>query len=203
VAVEAALILPLLLAMLFGIVDLSFMIRDDIALTSATREGSRVAAAEADAGPGTCETGLGAPPCAPANTPALAQDAADAVQSSGSALPKGEIDYILIYKANDKGYPGATGSTTMPTVCPANCVKFVWRDTAGKFRYDSGTWVSTTINACANDPLADTLGIYLHATHKFVTGIIGSSTSLDDRTIMKFEPLPVESCKSTSPVPHP
>ena len=54
IAVEAALVLPLLIAMMFGIVELSLMVRDDIAMTSATRAGARVAAAAAGAGPGTC-----------------------------------------------------------------------------------------------------------------------------------------------------
>ena len=123
-------------------------------------------------------------------------------------MPKGQIDYILIYKANDKGFPGANGISTMPAtgVCPANCVKFVWRTnvTPNAFRYNSGAWDSKSINACVNDSTADTLGIYMHATHDFLTGFIGlSSASLEDRSVMKFEPLPWDTCKPGASPPHP
>ena len=94
--------------------------------------------------------GPGAPPCAPANVPALAQLAADAVQRAGSAMPVDQIEYILVYKANASGYPGADSNHDMPTSCAGftNCVRFKWRDAENKFRYHSGTWNSSTINAC-------------------------------------------------------
>jgi hypothetical protein len=70
----------------------------------------------------------------PARDPALAQLAADAIQREGSAMPANQINYILVYKANSKGYP-CTSTTctdtnkTMPTTCSgyASCVKFVWQ----------------------------------------------------------------------------
>ncbi|MET1059025.1 MAG: TadE/TadG family type IV pilus assembly protein [Nocardioides sp.] len=203
VAVEAALVLPILVLILFGIIEYSLVFRDSLSITSATRQGARVASAAADAGPGVCETGPTAPPCAPAGTPALAQAAADAIQRAGSAMPKDTIDYILVYKANNKGFPGAAGNTTMPTSCAgyASCVMFVWRPSADAFRYQSGTWDSRTINACVNE--SDTLGVYMHATHDMVSGFFGQTKTLQDRAVMKFEPLPEDSCKSTRPVPHP
>ena len=203
VAVEFALVLPVLLTMLLGIVEVSFLMKDSVALTSAARQGARVASSAADAGPGTCETGPEAPPCAPTNTPALAQAAADAIQRAGSAMPKDSIDYILIYKANDRGFPGANGSTTMPTSCGGitSCVMFTWRDSADAFRYQSGAWNSKTINACVNE--SDTLGVYMRATHDQLTGLFGDTQQLEDRAVMKFEPLPEDICKSTRPNPHP
>jgi hypothetical protein len=203
VAVEAALVLPILLVIMLGIVEYALVFRDNIALTSATRQGARVASAAADAGPGVCETGPTAPPCAPTSTPALAQAAADAIQRAGKALPEDSIDYILVYKANTQGFPGADGNTTMPTSCAgvSNCVMFVWRASANAFRYQSGAWNSTTINACVNE--SDTLGVYMHATHDMMTGIFGDTEDVSDRAVMKFEPLPEDTCKSTRPNPHP
>ncbi len=202
VAVETALVMPLLLAVLFGIVEVSLLIRDHVAVTSAVRVGSRIASASADAGPGTCETGPTAPPCTSASSPALAQAAADAIQRAGSAMPHDSIDYILVYKANAQGFPGAAGNTTMPADCsgvPA-CVRFVWRDSANAFRYAGGAWDSKSINACVNE--SDTLGVYMRATHKGVTGIFGSSIGLADRSVMKFEPLSEDSCKPGTPAAH-
>jgi hypothetical protein len=202
VAVEAALVVPILAMMLFGIIEVTMLVRDDLALTSASRTGARVASAAAGAGPGTCETGPDAPPCTSASSPALAQAAADAIQRAGSAMPKDAIDYILVYRANSAGLPGAEGSTTMPSSCAgvSNCVQFVWRDSADAFRYASGAWDSRTIDGCVNE--SDTLGVYIHATHKTVTGLFGS-IGLADRAVMKFEPLSDDTCKSTRPHPHP
>jgi hypothetical protein len=202
VAVEAALVMPLILAVLFGIVEVSLLIRDHVAVTSAVRVGSRIASASAGAGPGVCETGPTAPPCTTTSSPALAQAAADAIQRAGSAMPHDSIDYILVYKANAQGYPGANGNTTMPSSCSgyANCVQFVWRDTSNAFRYAGGAWDSKSINACVNE--SDTLGIHMKATHRGVTGIFGASVGLADRSVMKFEPLSEDSCKPGTPAAH-
>ncbi len=193
---------PVLLGVLFGIVEMSLLLKDDVAVGSAVRVGSRIASASADAGPGVCETGPTAPPCSPASSPALAQAAADAIQRAGTAMPQDQIDYVLVYKANDKGYPGANGSTFMPTSCAGvtSCVKFVWRPSVGAFRYSDGSWSSASINACVNE--SDAVGVYLQATHKFVTGIFGSSMGLSDRAVMKFEPLTNDSCKPGTPTAH-
>lgn len=202
VAVEAALVMPILALMLFGIIEVTLLIRDDVALTSASRTGARVASAAAGAGPGICETGPQAPPCTSASSPALAQAAADAIQRAGSAMPKDAIDYLLVYRANSAGYPGGEGNTRMPSSCAGivACVKFVWRDSANKFRYDSGSWDSRTIDGCVNE--SDSLGVYLRATHKAVVGLFGN-VALSDRAVMRFEPLSDDTCKSTRPHPHP
>ena len=150
VALEAALTFPILLLILLGIIELTFLMRDHAVVVSDTRLGARIASTGANAGVGTCPTGAGAPPCVPANVPALAQAAADAVQRAGSAMPVDQIEYLLVYKANASGFPGADSNTTMPTSCSgfSNCVMFKWRPTENKFRYNSGSWISSTINAC-------------------------------------------------------
>jgi hypothetical protein len=203
VAVETALVMPLILAVLFGIVEVSLLIRDHVAITSAVRVGARIASASPGAGAGICETGPTAPPCTSTSSPALAQAAADAIQRAGSAMPKDSIEYILVYKANVQGFPGAAGNTTMPSSCngiPA-CVRFVWRDDANAFRYAGGAWDSKSINACLNE--SDTLGVHMQASHKGVTGIFGGSIGLADRSVMKFEPLSNDSCSADSLYPHP
>ena len=199
-AVEAALVLPILFTVMFGIVDLSLLVRDEISTTSAARVAARIAATGAGAGPGTCATGADAPPCTPQSSPALAQAAADAIQRSGMSMPKDSIDYILVYKANDKGYPGADGNTTMPTSCAGyqNCVLFTWRDADDKFRFNSGAWASTSINGCLNQ--SDLVGVYLHASHTWASGIFGSTVGVDDRAVSRFEPLDPQTC---APDAHP
>lgn len=199
VAVEAALVLPLLVLLVFGIIEFSFLLRDYAGVSSLVRTGARIASTGADDGPGSCETGAGVPPCTPASTPALAQEAADAIQRSGSATNPDEIQYILVYKANVQGFPGADGNTTMPADCSAtaNCVKFTWRPTLNSFKYASGAWNSATISACfpgsTTYPM-DRVGIYLKATHPMITGLFGTSINMSDRAVMDFEPLATQTC---------
>jgi hypothetical protein len=199
VALEAALTFPILLLILLGIIEFTFLMRDHAVVVSDTRLAARIASTGANAGAGDCETGTGAPPCVPANVPKLAQQAADAIQRAGSAMPVDQIQYLLVYKANAQGYPGADGNTTMPTSCSgvASCVKFVWRPAQNAFRYNSGAWDPKTISACfpgnGTQPL-DRVGIQLVALHKNFTGLFGSSLTLDDHAVMNFEPLPSQMC---------
>ena len=198
-ALEAALTFPILLLVLLGIIELTFLMRDHAVVVSDTRIGARVASTGADAGKGECAQGADAPPCVPESVPALAQEAADAVQRAGSAMPVDQIQHLLVYKANAEGYPGAL--TSMPASCDgvSDCVMFTWRKADDKFRYHSGTWISSTINACfpgtVDNPL-DRVGVALVARHKNFTGLFGSFVTLEDHAVMNFEPLEVQACKS-------
>ena len=197
--------LPILFTMLFGIIELSLLVKDQIAVVSATRIAARVAATGAGAGPGTCNTGgIDPPPCTSGDSPKLAQEAANAIQRSGLSMPKDSIDYILVFKANDRGYPGPNGSTTMPASCAAvleGCVKFRWRDSVDSFDYVDGKWISSTINACLNR--GDQVGIYMHVTHSWVSGLFGDAIGIDDKAVSRFEPLSEISCSPSSLHPHP
>lgn len=197
VVVEAALVTPLLMALLLGIIEMALLMKDDVALTSAVRNGGRIASANAGAGPGGVnEGGDCLSPCSPANAPMFAQIAANAIQSAGTALPKDSIQELWIYKANDKGFPGANGSTAM--TCGTNCVKYKWVPAKDQFRYYSGSWTSSTVNACANStaPPIDVLGVYMLAKHDFVSGFFGKSINIEDHAVFTFEPLPTLTCAS-------
>jgi hypothetical protein len=194
-------VLPVLFTVLFGIVDLSMLVRDEVSTTSATRIAARIAATGAGAGPGTCRTGPDAPTCTPQSSPALAQAAADAIQRSGMSMPKESIDYILIYKANDLGYPGGATNATMPTSCDGvpDCVMFSWVDDGnggGKFRFARGAWDSKSINGCLNE--SDMVGVYMKATHDWASGIFGKSIGVDDRAVSRFEPLDPQTCAANT-----
>jgi hypothetical protein len=199
VAVEAALVIPILCLLVFGMIEFAFVMRDYASVSSMVRTGARIGSTGADHGAGDCDTDVAAPVCSPASTPALAQEAADAVQRSGAVGDPGMINYILVYKANDKGFPGPDGGTTMPSSCSgiSNCVMFSWRPSVGRFRYNSGSWPSTSISACfpgsSGHPM-DRVGVYMNATHSMMTGLFGATVGLRDRAVMDFEPLPTQSC---------
>ena len=183
---------PFIALILFGIIEMSFLMRDVVSVNSVVRTGARIASVSAGAGDGTCEAGSNPPPCSPATAPALAQAAADAIQRAGSAMPPDSIDRVLIFEAGTNGFP--VGRTDL--TCGTNCVTYVWDTVLNKFRYSAGTWDTSQVNACVNDPNRDAVGVALIATHKWITGLFGSPSGfiVTERSVMQFEPLPHEIC---------
>lgn len=197
-AVEFALVSLLLVTLVFGIIEFSLLLRDHVAVTSAVRAGARIASAGAGAGPASCIATNPPVPCTPASAPKLAQDAADAIQRAGSAMPKDSIDELWVYKANAAGLP--IGASSMDTAtCSTDCVTYKWRDAQDRFIYAGGSWSSTSIAACAGGA-TDAVGVYMKATHKFITGMFGASMNVFDRAVMRFEPLPTDMCQANKPI---
>ena len=201
VAVEAAIVTPLLMILVLGIIEMSLMMRDVVSTNSSVRTGARVASSAAGAGPGTCVTTTPPTTCTPATSPQVAQVAADAIQRAGSAMPKDSIEWIIVYSANAHGFPMPSTNTTSYT-CSSKCVKYVWDDGLNKFRFSSGSWSSASINACLNDANRESVGIVMQADHPWVTGLFGDGVTLRERSVMQFEPLPNESCKPGTANPH-
>ena len=195
-AVETALVTPVLLVVLLGIIELPMLIGDHVAVTSAARSGARVAAAAPDSG--SCVPNpADETPCPANGAPNFAQLAADAVARNGTALPVRSIQYVLVYEANDAGYPGT--SSSMPDSCAGatHCVAYRWNETAGAFRYSSGTWDSRTVNACFPSNV-DSVGVRVVAEHDFLSGLLGASLTMSEHVVMNFEPLRAGSCASGS-----
>jgi hypothetical protein len=175
VAVEAALIFPVLVLLIFGTIEFTLLLRDYVTVNSAVRSGARVASAEP-------------------RVATFAQDTADAIERSATAMPKNQIDFIYIYLANNKGFPGANGVTDFGACPGTRCVKYVWNDSLGRFNDDaSGTWPASSINACPGE--AQSVGVYMQATHNAVVGLFGNSWKVSDRAVMQFEPMRPGSCK--------
>ena len=59
-----------------------------------------------------------------------------------------------------------------------------------------------SINACLNDANRESVGIVMQADHPWVTGLFGDGVTLQERSVMQFEPLPNESCKPGTANPH-
>jgi hypothetical protein len=191
-------VVPLLFTLLLGILEMSFLMRDYVSMSSSVRAGARTSAAAADAGPGTCEASLDPPPCTPESVPAFAQAAADSIQRAGTAMPRDDIDWLMVYEAGDNGFPVGQSSLT----CSSNCVIYVWDAGLDRFRYQSGTWASASVNACVNDPGRHVVGVGMQATHRWFTGLFGDGLTMRERTVMQFEPLETDRCKPGTPNAH-
>lgn len=200
VAVEAALVSPLLLILTFGMIEMALLMKDAVAVSSSVRVGARMASTAAGAGPGTCPSGPTT--CTPVKAPKVAQLAADAIQRAGSAMPKDSIQSIQVYRANAAGFPLPDSNSSLD-VCSTDCVTYVWDRVADRFRYSSGQWDSRSINACVNDVAIMSVGVAMKARHDWVTGFFGSGMQLQERTVMQFEPLDNNSCKPGTASPHP
>lgn len=209
-AVEFAIIVPVLLLILLGIIEFAFVMRDYLGVSSSVRVGTRVASSGAGAKAATCPVPLpeGMTACAGPDTPQLAQSAADAIQRAGTAMPQDAIDDIWVYRANTSGFPAnsyyvstsnpnnTTGATTADAMlaagCTTACVRYRWNDARNRFEYVGGSWDYRRINACIADP--DAVGVYMRATHTFFTGLILNTLALQDKSVMSFEPLPAGQC---------
>jgi hypothetical protein len=189
---------------LFGMLEYSLVMRDSAGVSAAVRVGARVAASGAGAGDGICPNPLPDPSytCAPARySPALVTSAINAMQQAGTGLAPDQVNYVLIYRANPSGWPGtATNASSAVAQCVgagSNCVKFTYNKSADKYQYSSGSWDSSTINACINSAIGQSVGVYLNASRPFMYRLLGTATTMDDNAVMKFEPLPIQSCNGT------
>jgi len=175
VAVEAALITPVLMLMLFGIVEVSLLIKDDLAVSAAARAGARTGSALPRFDDGTTD---------------FAQQAADQVARSAGALDLTTVS-LTIYAANAAGAPQGGGS---PVDCSDRCVHFRYDTATSSFVRDSGTWPASSINACPGDPAQDAIGVYVSYPHRLP--VLGGTVTLTDTSVMAFEPVaPTQGCK--------
>ncbi len=173
-AVEAAIVTPLVMALVFGIIECSFLFRDVLTASSAVRAGVRLASAQ------------------PRNTD-FAQAAVDEVAGRVRALDKNAIEALWVYKAatgSDKpvGYADFSGCTS--------CVKFTWDAAAsagaGQFVPTYDGWPAASQNACTRTlgGPPDRIGVYLRVRHTPFTGLVLGTLSIPESSVLSLEPIP-------------
>ncbi len=183
---EAALLVPILIVLMFAVVEWGLMMRDTLAVTESARVGARTASALPRQSDFTRKT-------------------VDAISQAGSALPKSQIVEILVYKANDEGFPGV-GRTMSCVGFESSCDRYVWDAGSSSFVLSPGgsPWdplagVSTpgNVNACpaGSGGPPDSVGVYVEAVHPWVTRLFGSTRTLRDQAVLPFEPMPVGVCQ--------
>ena len=175
VAVEAALITPLLLVLVFAIIEFGFAYKDWQGVTSAVRAGARMASAEP-------------------RVATFAQDAANQVANEGAALNMANVTSLWVYKSGVNGYP--VGQSSFASCPSTTCVQFGWNSSTKAFAVASGSWASTSQNACQGDAAHDSVGVYMSVKNTSVTGMFLKNTQLTSRTVMNLEPIPLTTgCK--------
>ncbi|MGZ4598677.1 TadE/TadG family type IV pilus assembly protein [Oryzihumus sp.] len=169
VAVEAALVTPFILLILFGILEFGMLFKDWLGLVSSVRGGVRMASAEP-------------------RTLTFAQDAANQVANGSTALDMTSVQKLWVYKADAQGYPLGGGSAF--TSC-STCVTFRWDTGTHKFVPVTNTWAPMSQDACAGE--TDSVGVYLEVRHQAFTGLFFQTLTLGEHSVMALEPMPVSS----------
>ena len=176
-AVEAAIVTPVVMVLLFGIIEAGFVFKDYLAVAGAVRAGVRTASANP-------------------RTATFAQAAANKVAQTGGAMNFNDVNQLWVFKVDP-----TTGKPIGFPDCTV-CVKFRWDSGTNAFVPITGagvpTWASTTQNACSlsiGGPL-DRIGVYLQLKHDPFTGLVLQTIYISEASILSLEPMPVSSgCK--------
>jgi Flp pilus assembly protein TadG len=167
VAVEAAIVTPLFLLIIIGVIEFGLAFKDQLAITSAVRAGARIASAEP-------------------RVTSMATDAAAQVAQEAAAVDMKNVNALWVYQADSSGHPVGAGGTF--DSCSTNCVQFSWDSGSKTFVQTGGSWPATAQNACQGTQ--DSVGVYLSFTHPGVTKAIFNTLGLHSYTVMRLEPVP-------------
>ena len=185
VLVEAAFVLPVVIVLLFGIIEFGLAFKDALTVSSATRAGARTATALSKQLNYQTSTG----------------QAVSGVLRN--IIPSQQIQVLTIYKADPTTGDPINGSFETCTTCyiytwnPA----FVNTDgSLGGWVQSGGTgWAATAQNACGDTAHTDYIGIYVRVRHPYITKLFGNSITLKDHSVMRLEPIPSASgCLATT-----
>lgn len=174
IAVEFAIAAPLLVLLFFGVLEMGGLLKTRSQLTDASREGARVAAAQPR------EVGY--------------QNSSLAAIEGIIATSTGEIiDYVVIYKADPATGEPASGEAV--EACNIDCWRY--ERVAGGFEQKLiATWPAANQEACGGVSDTDWIGVYIRGHHDFITGLVGTTRTFTDRTIMRLEPMALgEQCR--------
>lgn len=165
--VEAALVLPFLLTMVFGIIELGLLFDTATVTSSATRGGARIASANFAAAPA-------------ADRASVLETVRLTVEESLGGI-RGNVRplELWIYEADADGRPTSSGGFAS---CPGSCVRYTWDGT--RFASATGSWTDPV--ACGST--FDRIGVYVRVEHRFLTPLLGASKEVDEHTVMRFEP---------------
>ncbi len=183
--IEAAIILPVLVVFLLGIIEFGLVYATGATATGASRSGARIAAATYAPAKTTSTTRRAA---ADQIAAAVSAD----MKSLTSATPVGMVIYRVDPTSTDGapvgGYPA--DNDTMTGGCTANCFRYMWNGSPKTMNYQSGDWASPA--ACGTT--IDSIGVYVIVKHQYLTKLLGDSRYVDGKTVMRLEPLPTDQC---------
>ena len=181
--VEAALVLPVMILIVVGILEFGLLFTSYSTTTASTRSGARLSATAYS------QAGL----VASAQNLALEQIAL-ATAADLKVLNNGTPVGMAVYKVDPNstdgapygGFPGAN----MSGGCTSNCIKFAWNPATDTMTKTGGSW--TNADACGTE--VDSIGVFVQTQHDYITGFFGQTRLVNGHTVMRLEPLPADQC---------
>lgn len=185
VMVEAAIVLPLMIFIVVGIMEFGLLFTSYSTTTASTRSGARLAATQySQAQVGSTETA--------SQTAALAQISL-ATEADLKVLNNAKPVGMAIYKVNPSSASGAPyggfPAAGMSGGCTSSCIKYKWNGST--MVRTGGSWPNP--QRCVISSV-DSIGVYVQVEHSYITGLIGSKRTVEGHTVMRLEPVPSESC---------
>ncbi len=172
--VEAAIVTPLLLGLIFGIIEFGFVFKDKLTVSNASRAGARAGSA------------------AGSNASADLQILRAVGASSGLA----RVEKVVVYKAASSTDPVPAGCTSSPVGIAGVCNVYDNSDLTisdaafGDIAYSKNTYwpASSRVTSVAAPTGPDFLGVWVQVRHNSAFSSIVPSRLLSDAVVMRLEP---------------
>lgn len=175
--VEAAFVTPVFLMLVFGVIEISLAMNDNLALAHTVRAGTRVASASGnDIG---ADYGI-----------------LQSIKRESAALPRSQIKVIVVYKATSIGQP-PTATCKAGTPVVGLCNVYFPAD-FNEPRADFGCkseetldkyWCPSSRNTILTSTTGpDYVGVWMKIEHPWVTKMFGSTVTLTDSSVIQLEP---------------
>jgi hypothetical protein len=187
--VEAAIVTPVFLLMVFGLLEYGLVIRDDLTVAAMTRDTARAASAYG-------------------NEPETDFKALKIAGQTARALPVQQLDRIVVFDAGSvsgsiqdpshPAYPCRTSATGITNVCNVYFLEDL-DDVQSAFGCDLADgdkdrfWCPMARNGQDGREVSqagppDYVGVWIKVTHPFVTGLFGDDVTITDEVVMRIEP---------------
>lgn len=175
--VEAALITPVFLLLLFGVFEWSYAFLDRLTIKNASLSAARVASSE----------GLNG---------SADYNILQTAKRSSAAIRSGQVQLVVVYEASSYSASVPAGCLTASQV--GSCNRYTGSDfNAPLSSFGCGTgkldnaYCPTTMRKVAqggpNGP-PDYVGVYIQGLHNNVTGLFGESVTFKSDTVIRLEP---------------
>jgi hypothetical protein len=182
--VEAAILLPVLLVLIFGAIEYGFLFKDASTVAGAVRSGARIASTES-------------------KVDGMAADAANGVATAIRNFQHTPSPVIWVYLSGDNGYP--LGTTGFSSCAAPTCVVFTthWDNAAGSFVLDNATQKipASQEHVCPSDSAStwSRVGVYVRVNRAAtITNLVPAPKVLTDHAVFRMEPVQSVQCPPAS-----
>jgi hypothetical protein len=185
--VEAALVLPIMVLILVGILEFGLLFTSYSTTTASSRSGVRLGATRYATATSASQKLIEADTIAAAVSADL--------EVLNNATPVGMVVY-RVNPSSTEGLPvGGFPGNNMAGGCSSNCIRYTWNNSTKTMNRTGGTWTSP--DACGLS--VDSVGVFVQTRHSYITRMLGSQRFVNGHTVMRLEPLPTDQCAGESP----